>query len=449
LISIEEALQQLLAHVQVLPEERKHPLQALGQVLAEDVAAGFDIPPLDNTAMDGYAVRAEDTMGAAEASPRELRVIGEVAAGYIFAGAVGPGTAVRIMTGAPIPEGADAVVPFEETDEPFTRPPTGAGSLSGSVHVLKEAAAGANIRRAGEDVRTGDGVLQRGTVLRPQEIGVIASLGRDEVRVIRRPVVAVLSTGDELLEPGQPRKGARIYDANGYSIAAQVQRFGGEPQLMGIAADTVEALTAKIHESLAADMLITSAGVSKGDYDVVKDVLAKEGEVAFWTVAMKPGKPLAFGTFERDGRRVPHIGLPGNPVSSMVAFELFGRPAIMKMMGKQEPQRPVVRATATDRIANAGDPRVFLARCTVTRRDGRYYASLTGSQGSGILTSMAKANGLALIPAEADAVEEGEEVDVLMLDWSLGDEWGSWTEASAGDAPLPGTTVIGPADRAV
>jgi len=426
LISIEEALQQLLAHVQVLPEERKHPLQALGQVLAEDVAAGFDIPPLDNTAMDGYAVRAEDTMGAAEASPRELRVIGEVAAGYIFAGAVGPGTAVRIMTGAPIPEGADAVVPFEETDEPFTRPPTGAGSLSGSVHVLKEAAAGANIRRAGEDVRTGDGVLQRGTVLRPQEIGVIASLGRDEVRVIRRPVVAVLSTGDELLE-----------------------RFGGEPQLMGIAADTVEALTAKIHESLAADMLITSAGVSKGDYDVVKDVLAKEGEVAFWTVAMKPGKPLAFGTFERDGRRVPHIGLPGNPVSSMVAFELFGRPAIMKMMGKQEPQRPVVRATATDRIANAGDPRVFLARCTVTRRDGRYYASLTGSQGSGILTSMAKANGLALIPAEADAVEEGEEVDVLMLDWSLGDEWGSWTEASAGDAPLPGTTVIGPADRAV
>jgi len=449
LISIEEALQQLLAHVQVLPEERKHPLQALGQVLAEDVAAGFDIPPLDNTAMDGYAVRAEDTMGAAEASPRELRVIGEVAAGYIFAGAVGPGTAVRIMTGAPIPEGADAVVPFEETDEPFTRPPTGAGSLSGSVHVLKEAAAGANIRRAGEDVRTGDGVLQRGTVLRPQEIGVIASLGRDEVRVIRRPVVAVLSTGDELLEPGQPRKGARIYDANGYSIAAQVRRFGGEPQLMGIAADTVEALTAKIHESLAADMLITSAGVSKGDYDVVKDVLAKEGEVAFWTVAMKPGKPLAFGTFERDGRRVPHIGLPGNPVSSMVAFELFGRPAIMKMMGKQEPQRPVVRATATDRIANAGDPRVFLARCTVTRRDGRYYASLTGSQGSGILTSMAKANGLALIPAEADAVEEGEEVDVLMLDWSLGDEWGSWTEASAGDAPLPGTTVIGPADRAV
>ena len=449
MISIEEALQQLLAHVQALPEETKHPLQALGQVLAEDVAADFDIPPLDNTAMDGYAVRAEDTAGAAEASPRELSVIGEVAAGYVFEGALAPGTAVRIMTGAPIPEGADAVVPFEETDEPFTRPPEGARSLSGTVHVLKEAVTGANVRRAGEDVRAGDGVLQRGTVLRPQEIGVIASLGRNEVRVIRRPVVAVLSTGDELLEPGQPRQGARIYDANAYSVAAQVRRFGGEPLLLGIAPDTVEALTAKIQEGLAADMLITSAGVSKGDYDVVKDVLAKEGEVAFWTVAMKPGKPLAFGTFERDGRRIPHIGLPGNPVSSMVAFELFGRPAIMKMMGKRGWLRPVVRAITTDRITNVDDPRLCLARCSVTRRDGRYYASLTGSQGSGILTSMAKANGLTLIPAEVDAVEEGEEIDVLMLDWSLGDEWGSWTDDSEGDTPLPGTTVIGPADRSV
>ena len=169
MISIEEARQQLLAQVQVLPEEKKHPLQALGQVLAEDVAAGFDIPPLDNTSMDGYALRAEDTAGASEASPRELRVIGEVAAGYIFEGAVGPGTAVRIMTGAPIPEGADAVVPFEETDEPFTRPPEGAGSLSGSVHVLKEAVTGANIRRAGEDVRTGDGLLGAGGGTCPPE----------------------------------------------------------------------------------------------------------------------------------------------------------------------------------------------------------------------------------------------------------------------------------------
>ena len=327
MITIEEALERILAYVSVLPAEEKHPLDALGQVLDEDITATFDIPPLDNTSMDGYAVRAPDTAGASEASPRELRVIGEVAAGYIYDGEVTDGAAVRIMTGAPIPRGADAVVPFEETDEETAH-------SHESVRVFKEAQPGANIRPAGQDVRTGDVVLRKGAVLRPQEIGVIASLGRDRVRVIRRPVVAVLSTGDELLEPGQPREGARIYDANAYSIAALVQRFGGVPKLLGIAKDTVEALTARIHEGLDADMLVTSAGVSKGDYDIVKDVLAREGEVAFWTVAVKPGKPLAFGAFERDGRRIPHIGLPGNPVSSMVAFELFGRPAILKMMGK-------------------------------------------------------------------------------------------------------------------
>jgi molybdopterin molybdotransferase len=441
LISIEEALEQLLANVPVLPEEEKHPLDALGQVLAEDVTAGFDIPPLDNTSMDGYAVRAADTAGAAGESPRELRVIGEVAAGYVFEGVVEPGTVVRIMTGAPMPAGADAIVPFEETDEPFDRPPEGAGTLVGTVRILKEARPGANVRRAGEDVRTGDGVLRRGTVLRAPEIGVLASLGRASVRVIRRPKVAVLSTGDELLEPGQPRSGSLIYDANAYGVAALVKRFGGVPQMLGIARDTVEALTAKIREGLSADLLITSAGVSRGDYDVVKEVLEREGEIAFWTVAMKPGKPLAFGTFAAGERRVPHIGLPGNPVSSMVAFELFGRPAIMKMMGKRAPVRPVVRAVAEDRIQNRGDPRVFLARCVVTRRDRRYFAALTGAQGSGMLTSMSRANGLAIVPADVDVVAAGEEVDVLMLDWSLGDEWGSWS-AGADEGALPGTARL-------
>ena len=419
MITIEEALERVLAYVSVLPAEEKHPLDALGQVLDEDIAAAFDIPPLDNTSMDGYAVRASDTAGASEASPRELRVIGEVAAGYIYDGEVTDGTAVRIMTGAPIPPGADAIVPFEETDEETAQ-------ARERVRVFKEAQPGANVRPAGQDVRTGDVVLRMGAVLRPQEIGAVASLGRDRVRVIRRPVVAVLSTGDELLEPGQPREGARIYDANAYSIAALVQRFGGVPKLLGIAKDTVEALTASIHEGLDADMLVTSAGVSKGDYDIVKDVLAREGEVAFWTVAVKPGKPLAFGAFERDGRRIPHIGLPGNPVSSMVAFELFGRPAILKMMGKTDFRRPIVRAIAEDRITNIDDPRVFLARCIVTERGGRYYARLTGAQGSGILTSMVRANALTIIPADVDVVEPGQEIDVLMLDWSRGEEQGSY-----------------------
>src|ERR1700674_4080193 len=222
MITIEEALERILAYVSVLPAEEKHPLDAFGQVLDENITATFDIPPLDNTSMDGYAVRAPDTAGASEASPRELRVIGEVAAGYVYDGAVTDGAAVRIMTGAPIPRGADAVVPFEETDEETAH-------SHESVHVFKEAHPGANIRPAGQDVHTGDVVLRKGVVLRPQEIGVIASLGRDRVRVIRRPVVSVLSTGDELLEPGQPRDGARIYDSNAYGVAALVQRFGGVP----------------------------------------------------------------------------------------------------------------------------------------------------------------------------------------------------------------------------
>lgn len=426
MITIEEALERILSLVSVLPAEEKHPLNALGQVLDEDITAAFDIPPLDNTSMDGYAVRTADTAGASESSPRELRVIGEVAAGYVYDGEVTPGTAVRIMTGAPIPRGADGVVPFEETDEPLDRAPEQTREVAATVRVFKQAKPGANIRPAGQDVRTGDIVVNRGTVLRPQEIGVIASVGRDRVRVILRPVVAVLSTGDELLEPGQPREGARIYDANAYSVAALVQRYGGVPQLLGIAKDTFEALTAKIHEGLDADMLVTSAGVSKGDYDIVKDVLAREGEVAFWTVAVKPGKPLAFGAFEKDGRRIPHIGLPGNPVSSIVAFELFGRPAILKMMGKTDYRRPIVRATAEDRIEKRGDPRVYLARCVVTERDGRYYARLTGEQGSGILTSMIRANALTIIPADIDVVEPGEEIDVLMLDWSRGEDLGSY-----------------------
>ncbi len=426
MISVEQALERILGHVDVLGAEEKPILAALGQVLDEDVTSSFDIPPLDNTAMDGYAVWAQDTRGASPESVVELRVIGEVAAGYVFDGEVAPGTAVRIMTGAPVPAGADAIVPFEETDEPFEKAPERTQRLEAAVvRVFKEARPGANIRRAGEDVRRGQTVVRRGKVLRPSEIGVLASLGKASVRVIRRPVVAVLSTGDELVELGRERPAGKIYDSNAYSVGALVTRYGGIPRLLGIAKDTVDALTAKVQEGLDADMLITSAGVSRGDYDVVKDVLAREGEIAFWTVAMKPGKPLAFGCFHKDGRRVPHIGLPGNPVSSMVAFELFGRPAMMKMMGKTDWRRPLVRAIAEERIVNRNDPRVFYARCIVRERDRRYYASLTGPQSSGVLTSMVSANALTVIPAEVDVVEPGEEIDVIMLDWSQGEEWGT------------------------
>lgn len=415
MISVEEALERILSYVSLLPVEEKPILDALGQVVAEDIVSGIDIPPLDNTAMDGYAVRAADTAGAEEHSPVTLRVVGELAAGYLFDGSVEPGMAVRIMTGAPMPRGADAVVPFEETDEPSGRAFGAFAKSRDVVGVLKAADAGANIRRAAEDLRRGQTVIHANAVLHPAQIGVLASLGQATVRVHRRPIVAILSTGDEVREPGQALQPGQIYDSNAYSIAAMVAANGGIPRRLGIAKDTVEALTAKLREGLDADMLVTSAGVSRGDYDVVKDVLAKEGEVDFWTVRMRPGKPLAFGTFASGGRRVPHIGLPGNPVSSMVSFELFGRPAIYKMLGRADWERPRVRAISEEPIANTDARRVF-ARAIVTQRDGHYYAALTGPQGSGILTSMAVANALAIVPEDVPGIEVGDEVDAMLLD---------------------------------
>jgi molybdopterin molybdotransferase len=416
MISVEEARGRILAAIERLPPEEKELADALGQVLAEDVTSPITIPPLDNTSMDGYAVRAADTAGASETAPVTLRVIGEVAAGYLFDGEVQPGTAVRIMTGAPIPPGADAIVPFEETDEPPGRVFGSFAKGRDSVGILKAAGPSANIRNAGEDVIQGSMVMWAGTELGAAQIGVLASLGKRTVSVYRKPVVAIISTGDELLELGQPNALGKIYDANSYSIAALVQEAGGVPLRLGISRDTVEDLTAKIQEALkTCDLLITTAGVSRGDYDVVKDVLLREGEVDFWTVRMRPGKPLAFGSFEApDGRRVPHIGLPGNPVSSMVTFELFGRAAIYKQAGRMGWERPVLRVVVENRIVNS-DGRRFLARGIVRQEAGRYVASLTGPQGSGILTSMALANALVVCPEDVPSLEPGDETDALML----------------------------------
>ncbi|HLF70533.1 MAG TPA: gephyrin-like molybdotransferase Glp [Dehalococcoidia bacterium] len=415
MISVEEARARILEVVSRLEPETVALADALGQVLAEDVTSPMTIPPLDNTGMDGYAVRAADTSGSTPATPKRLRVIGEVAAGYIFDRSVGPGEAVRIMTGAPIPQGADAIVPFEETDETAGRSFGTFAKGRDEVGVYKAAAVGANIRRAGEDVLRGSPVMEAGTELHAAQIGVLASLGTATVRVYRRPVIAIISTGDELLELGEAATEGHIYDANSYSVAALAREAGAIPKRLGIARDTVEELTAKIHEALDADLIVTSAGVSRGDYDVVKDVLLREGDVDFWTVRMKPGKPLAFGTFTApDGRKVPHIGLPGNPVSSMVTFELFGRAAVYKMMGRSGWERPVVRVTVEEPVENT-DGRRFYARAIVSVRDGRYVASLTGPQGSGILTSMALANALVICPEDVPVVAAGEEADAIML----------------------------------
>jgi molybdopterin molybdotransferase len=415
MISVEEARARILEVVKRLGPETKPLPEALGQVLAEDVYSGLTIPPLDNTSMDGYAVRAIDTRGASERVPRTLKVIGEVAAGYIFNGRVAAGEAVRIMTGAPIPPGADAVVPFEETDEPPGRVFGSFAKGRPEVGILKGADEGNNIRRAGEDVERGSLVLQAGTELHAAQLGVLASLGNRDVNVVRRPVVAVISTGDELLELGQPHEPGKIYDANSYGVSALITEAGGIPRRLAISRDTVEDLTERVHEALDADLIVTSAGVSRGDYDVVKDVLLREGDVGFWTVRMRPGKPLAFGTFRApDGRRVPHIGLPGNPVSSMVAFELFGRASVFKLSGRDGWERPRLRVTLEDRLVNP-DGRRFYARAIVRRREGRYHASLTGPQGSGILTSMALANALVICPEDVPSLPRGEEAEALML----------------------------------
>jgi molybdopterin molybdotransferase len=422
MISVEEALDKVLSCVEVLEPEQKPILDCLGQVLAEDVYSTIDIPPLDNSAMDGFALRAEDTRGAGESSPRYLVVVGEVAAGSVPTKEVEPGTAIRIMTGAPLPEGADAVVQFESTDEVSRK---SSGKDLSHIGILCQAKKGLNVRCRGEDIAKGELTLKKGRVLRPQEIGALAALGRSTALVVRRPIVAILATGDELIDVDQPLPPGKIHNSNTYTIAAAVSRYGGIPKMLGIGRDSVQSLTKKIDEGLDADMLITSGGVSKGDYDVVKDVLAEQGEIGFWTVRMKPGKPIAFGVIKkvkgREERKVPHLGLPGNPVSSMITFEQFARPAILKMMGKKMLAKPTIRAIIEDGIASTDARRLF-ARVVVTRRGDQYHASVTGPQGSGMLTSMVKANGLAVIPENSNGAEAGDVVEVQMLDW--GEEQG-------------------------
>ncbi|MAG15173.1 MAG: molybdopterin molybdenumtransferase MoeA [Dehalococcoidales bacterium] len=417
MISVEEALEKIIIYVNILEEEPVPILDTLGQVLAEDISSSIDIPPLDNAAMDGYAIQAGDTASASRDSPSYLHVIDTVVAGAISEWEVRPGTATRIMTGAPVPKGADSVVRFEDTDETQREK-----STNNEIGILCTIKTGTNIRRAGEDVTRESLVLKKGTVIRPAEVGVLASLGKSQVKVIRRPVVAILATGNELVEIDQPLPAGKIYNSNTYSVAALVQRYGGIPKLLGIALDSEASLIAGLRQGLDADMLITSGGVSAGDYDIVKDILAKEGKISFWTVRMKPGKPLAFGTIkgtDKKGatRNLPHLGLPGNPVSSMVTFELFARPAIHKMMGKKSLAKPMVEAIIEDPVINTDERRVY-TRAIVTRRGDKYYARLTGPQGSGILTSMSLANGLVVVPEDRTEIKAGETAQVIMLDWN-------------------------------
>jgi molybdopterin molybdotransferase len=417
LISVEEALAEILEHVKPLEPQRVAILDSLGRVLAQEIVSDTDIPPFANSAMDGFAVRSEDVAEATPAAPVPLKVVGNVAAGYVAGTRLEPGSAIRIMTGAPLPDGADAVVPYEGTsdfdrlkEERLARPAT-------EIDVRQAVQPHDHVRPAGEDVRFQELVMVPGRIIRPQEIGVLASLGHDTVLVHRRPRVAILATGDELLEVHEPLAPGKIRNSNEYTNAALVTRTGGIPLRLGIARDTKADLISKLRSGLeqGADLFLTSGGVSVGDYDVVKDVLGTEGQMQFWQVRMKPGKPLAFGLLAGG---VPLIGLPGNPVSAMVSFEQFARPAILKMLGYTDLAKPTVRAILDDPLKNSG--RRGFVRVIVTHRQGQYHARSTGEQGSGVLTSMAKANGLAVIPEETYSVEPGTEITVQMLDWPEG-----------------------------
>ncbi|MFA5066296.1 MAG: gephyrin-like molybdotransferase Glp [Dehalococcoidia bacterium] len=413
MIPLEDALEKILNTVPVLGFENKPILSALGQVLAEDVVAKYDIPPHDNSAMDGFAVRACDTFSAAQQSPIYLKVIGKAAAGHTTSIRIKAGTTVRIMTGAPLPAGADAVVRFENTDETERKKQNKPLDIIG---ILEPATAQLNVRMKGEDIRAGQTVLTKGTLLLPAGIGILASLGNENATVIRRPVVSVLSTGDELCPAGKPLASGQIYDSNSYTIAANIARYGGIARIIGIGRDTLASLQEKIRLGLDSDMLITSGGVSKGDYDIVKNVLAQMGNISFWTVRMKPGKPIAFGTLKSaNGREIPHLGLPGNPVSSMITFEQFARPAILKMRGISKHIRPVISAAIDQEIINDDARRIFV-RVHVSRTEDGWKASVTGPQGSGILTSMTGANGLAIVPEDWPLARPGDILKVQLLD---------------------------------
>lgn len=395
-ISASEALRAMVAGAAPLGSEERPLLDALGSVLAEDVASTVDLPPWDNSAMDGFAVRAEDVRGASSERPVALRVVDDVPAGRFAARPVGPGEAIRIMTGAPVPDGADGVIRVEHTDGG-----SGIGTDDGRVAILSDVDAGRNVRPRGEDVRRGAVVLRAGTVLRAAEIGVAASLGRARLRVVRRPVVAVLASGDELVpveEFAEVEAGRRIVSSNSYSLAAALAEAGIEARVLGIAADAPQALRAELERARGCDAVITTAGISVGEHDHVRRVMAElDTEVDFWRVRIRPGSAMAFGRVGALGG-IPWFGLPGNPVSTGVTFELFVRPALLRMCGRTRIHTPTAAAVMRDAYPMRGDlmhfPRVSVAR----EEDGTLAARLTGSQSSGVSSSLAAADALALIP---------------------------------------------------
>lgn len=409
MLDVDAALELVLASFGPLSPESMPLMNAAGLVLSDDVVARDSVPPFRNSAMDGFAIRCADVAGADWERPVELPVAAQVAAGDAVVPPLPDGHAIRIMTGAPLPAGADAVVRFEETDAAHHP----GGSRRSTVRVFRPPRMHDNVREAGEDIRSGTVVGHRGQVLTPPDLGLFASVGLPAVSVHRRPRVGILSTGDEVIVPGQPLSPGKIRDSNAFVLGALARRWGAEVRLHGVARDSVDDLTGRLSDARDADLIVTSGGVSLGDFDFVKDVLKAEGSVDIWQVRMKPGKPLAFGHV--GGR--PLLGVPGNPVAAAVSFMLFGRPAILRMLGYTSLKPPTIEVLAGEEIDNRGHRRHFVRARLEASASGLPRAYIVGDQGAGVLTSLAAADALLIVPEERELVTPGMKLQAIRLDW--------------------------------
>lgn len=407
LLSVELARDRLLKEFTSLPGEEVSLRDGLARVLAMDLVANQDLPLFSNSSMDGFALRAEDVRGASRRNPVRLQVVLDVPAGYSPPASLPAGAAARVMTGAPIPAGADCVVPVEQTDLNAMRP-----ALPGEIGILAEMQPGENIRPGGFDIKVGERILARGTRLRPQEIALLASLGQASVQVTQRPTIAIVSTGSELVPVGRSLRAGEIFESNSLMLEALVSEAGGRPILLGIAPDDPAEIGLRFDSALdqGADLILSSAGVSVGAYDYVRQVVEKRGRLSFWRVNLRPGRPLAFGRY----RGVPVMGLPGNPVSSFVTFELFARPAITALLGAVPRPRPRVTARLTEDLESDGRETYLRGRSLWDL--GQWRVSLSGNQGSSALSALVRANSLIRLPAGTTCVPAGSPVEVWLLE---------------------------------
>jgi molybdopterin molybdotransferase len=408
LLSVDAALERVLEYISRLNAETIHLTQALGRVLAADVYAQENLPPFANSSMDGFAVRAEDVKNATQIVPIRLSVSMDIPAGSTADQYLNAGECARIMTGAPMPAGADAIVPVESTDIKWVSGQN--DSLPTHVQIFRNVKSGDYVRPAGEDVEAGQLVLASGIVLRAPEIGILAALGHAQITVYRRPRAAIVSTGDELVEIDQPLSPGKIRNSNSYSLAALVSTYGGEPISIPTGRDTLEDVRRCFHEALdhKADIILSSAGVSVGAFDVVRTVLDELGEINFWRINLRPGKPLAFGHIQN----TPFFGLPGNPVSALVTFDVFVRPALLKL-GNRPDYSPTIEAILAEDLQSDG--RRSYLRVKLTRENGKFVARTTGTQSSGALTSMVMADGLLIVPEGITNASAGDIFSVRVL----------------------------------